>query len=147
MTRKYQVCRVIVPMVGREGNDRGIAGRAAPPLVRRSRGYACATDDRALAEARVNKTQLVEYVSKDAGLSKADARRAVDSVMGAVQAALKKGEDVSLTGFGRFSVVKRAARKGVNPRTGEPLRIRAGKAAKFTPGAGLKQAVAGRRRK
>jgi DNA-binding protein HU-beta len=95
----------------------------------------------------VNKTQLVEYVSKDAGLSKADARRAVDSVMGAVQAALKKGEDVSLTGFGRFSVVKRAARKGVNPRTGEPLRIRAGKAAKFTPGAGLKQAVAGRRRK
>jgi DNA-binding protein HU-beta len=95
----------------------------------------------------VNKSQLVEQVAKDTGLSAADARRAVDSVLAAVQASLKRGEDVSLIGFGRFSVVKRAARKGRNPRTGEPLRIRAGKAARFTPGAGLKQAVAGRRRK
>jgi DNA-binding protein HU-beta len=95
----------------------------------------------------VNKSQLVEQVAKDTGLNRADARRAVESVIATVQAALKRGEDVSLTGFGRFSVVKRAARKGVNPRTGEPLRIRAGKAARFTPGTGLKQAIAGRRRK
>jgi DNA-binding protein HU-beta len=95
----------------------------------------------------VNKSQLAEQVAKDTGLSRADARRAVDSVIATVQASLKKGEDVRLTGFGRFSVVKRAARKGINPRTREPLRIRAAKAAKFTPGTALKQAVAGRRRK
>jgi DNA-binding protein HU-beta len=95
----------------------------------------------------VNKSQLVEQVANDTGLSAADARRAVDSVIATVQKALKKGEDVSLVGFGRFSVVKRPARTGRNPQTGEPLRIRAGKAAKFTPGAGLKEAVAGRRRK
>jgi DNA-binding protein HU-beta len=95
----------------------------------------------------VNKSQLVEQVAKDTGLGRSDARRAVESVIATVQASLKRGEDVRLTGFGRFSVVKRAARKGRNPRTGEPLRIRAGKAARFTPGAALKQAVAGRRRK
>jgi nucleoid DNA-binding protein len=74
---------------------------------------------RTLGEARVNKSQLVEQVAKDTGLSRTDARRAVDSVIATVQKALKKGEDVSLTGFGRFSVVKRAARKGVNP---QPVR-------------------------
>jgi DNA-binding protein HU-beta len=95
----------------------------------------------------VNKSQLVEQVANDTGLRTADARRAVDSVIATVQKSLKRGEDVSLTGFGRFSVVKRAARKGVNPQTREPIRIRASKAAKFTPGAGLKEAVAGRRRK
>jgi DNA-binding protein HU-beta len=95
----------------------------------------------------VNKSQLVEQVARDTGLSAADARRAVDSLLAAVQASLKRGEDVSLIGFGRFSVVRRAARRGTNPRTGEPLRIRAGKAARFTPGAGLRQAVAGRRRR
>jgi DNA-binding protein HU-beta len=81
---------------------------------------------------------LVEQVAQDTGLRISDARRAVDSVIATVQKALKKGEDVSLTGFGKFSVVKRAARKGVNPRTREPVRIRASKAAKFTPVAGLK---------
>jgi nucleoid DNA-binding protein len=95
----------------------------------------------------VNKSQLVEQVANDTGLSKSDARRAIDSVIATVQRSLRKGEDVSLTGFGKFSVVKRPARMGRNPQTGEPLRIRAGKAARFTPGAGLKQAAGGRRRK
>jgi DNA-binding protein HU-beta len=121
-------------------------GRAEVILGRRVSTLA-PLEDRALGEARVNKSQLVEQVAKDTGLSRSDARRAVESVIATVQKALKKGEDVSLTGFGRFSVVKRAARTGRNPRTGEPLHIRAGKAARFTPGAGLKRAVAGRRRK
>ena len=95
----------------------------------------------------MNKSQLAKQVAKDTGLSSKDARRAVDSVMATVQKTLKKGEDVRLTGFGRFSVVKSAARKGTHPRTGALLRIRAGKAARFTPGARLKDAVAGRRRK
>jgi DNA-binding protein HU-beta len=89
----------------------------------------------------MNKSQLVDAVAADSGLSKADAGRAVDSVLVAVTKSLKKGDEVSITGFGMFSVVKRAARQGVNPRTGERVKIKASKAPKFTAGATLKQAV------
>jgi DNA-binding protein HU-beta len=94
----------------------------------------------------MNKSELIEAVSKDSGLTKADTGRALESLISTVQKSLKKGDDVAITGFGKFSVVKRAARKGVNPRTGEPVRIRASKAPKFSAGAGLKQAVAPRRK-
>jgi DNA-binding protein HU-beta len=89
----------------------------------------------------MNKSQLIEAISSDSGLTKADSARAVDSLVATVEKALKKGDDVSITGFGKFSVVKRAARQGVNPRTGERVKIKASKAPKFSPGAGLKQAV------
>ncbi|HEY7961506.1 MAG TPA: HU family DNA-binding protein [Solirubrobacteraceae bacterium] len=89
----------------------------------------------------MNKTQLVEAVAADSGLSKADAARAVESFVGTVSKTLKKGDEVVITGFGKFSVVKRAARQGVNPRTGEKVKIKASKAPKFTAGAGLKQMV------
>jgi DNA-binding protein HU-beta len=89
----------------------------------------------------MNKTQLVEAVAADSGLSKADASRAIESFVGTVGKTLKKGDEVVITGFGKFSVVKRAARQGVNPRTGEKVKIKASKAPKFTPGAALKQTV------
>lgn len=89
----------------------------------------------------MNKSQLVEAIASDSGLSKADSTRAVESFLGVVTKSLKKGEEVSITGFGKFSVVKRAARQGVNPRTGERVKIKASKAPKFSPGAGLKQAI------
>ncbi|HEV2998887.1 MAG TPA: HU family DNA-binding protein [Solirubrobacteraceae bacterium] len=89
----------------------------------------------------MNKTQLVEAVADDSGLSKADASRALESFVSTVGKALKKGDEIVITGFGKFSVVKRAARQGVNPRTGEKVKIKASKAPKFTAGAGLKQAV------
>jgi DNA-binding protein HU-beta len=89
----------------------------------------------------MNKSQLIDAVADDSGLSKADAGRAVDSVLATVSKSLKKGDEVSITGFGKFSVVKRAARQGVNPRTGERVKIKASKAPKFTAGATLKQAV------
>jgi DNA-binding protein HU-beta len=89
----------------------------------------------------MNKSQLVDAVAADSGLSRADAGRAVDSVLATVTKSLKKGDEVSVTGFGKFSVVKRAARQGVNPRTGERVKIKASKAPKFTAGATLKQAV------
>lgn len=89
----------------------------------------------------MNKSQLVDAVASDSGLSKADSARAIESVLGTVTKSLKKGEEVSITGFGKFSVVKRAARQGVNPRTGERVKIKASKAPKFTAGAGLKQAI------
>src|SRR5580693_4097034 len=91
----------------------------------------------------MNKTQLVEAVSADSGLSKADAARAVESFVGTVGKSLKKGDEVVITGFGKFSVVKRAARQGVNPRTGEKVKIKASKAPKFSAGTRLKRAVGG----
>jgi DNA-binding protein HU-beta len=89
----------------------------------------------------MNKSQLVETIAADSGLSKADAGRAVESFLATVGKTLKKGDEVVITGFGKFSVVKRAARQGVNPRTGEKVKIKASKAPKFTPGASLKQTV------
>jgi DNA-binding protein HU-beta len=89
----------------------------------------------------MNKSELVEAIHKDIGLSKADAARAIDSFLSNVTKTLKKGDEVILTGFGKFSVVKRAARQGVNPQTGEKVKIKASKAPKFSAGATLKQAV------
>jgi DNA-binding protein HU-beta len=89
----------------------------------------------------MNKSELIEAVAADSGLSKADSSRAIESFVGTVGKTLKKGDEVAITGFGKFSVVKRAARQGVNPRTGEKVKIKASKAPKFSPGAGLKQIV------
>lgn len=89
----------------------------------------------------MNKSQLVEAVASDSGLSKADSARAIESLLDTVTKTLKKGDEVSITGFGKFSVVKRAARQGVNPRTGERVKIKASKAPKFSAGATIKQAV------
>jgi DNA-binding protein HU-beta len=89
----------------------------------------------------MNKGDLIELVSGEAGLSKADASRAVDSVIAAITSALKGGKQVSLVGFGTFAVKKRAARTGRNPRTGEAIEIRASKVPGFRAGKALKDAV------
>ncbi|MEM1089607.1 MAG: HU family DNA-binding protein [Pseudomonadota bacterium] len=89
----------------------------------------------------MNKTELVEAVSNAADLSKSDAGEAVEAVLAAVTKALKKGDTVSLVGFGTFSVKKRAARTGRNPRTGETIKIKASKIPSFKAGKGLKDAV------
>jgi DNA-binding protein HU-beta len=93
----------------------------------------------------MNKAQLVEAVAKDSGLSKADSARAVDSLVTTVTKALKKGDDVAITGFGKWSVARRGARTGRNPQTGETVKIKASKAPKFTAGATLKGALNPRR--
>lgn len=93
----------------------------------------------------MNKSQLVDAVAEDTGFTKADAGIAVESVIDTVTRTLKRGDDVNITGFGKFSVVKRAARQGVNPRTGERVKIKASKAPKFSAGASLKQAVGGKK--
>jgi DNA-binding protein HU-beta len=89
----------------------------------------------------MNKSELVDAVAADSGLTKADAGRAIESYVTVVNKTLKKGEEIAITGFGKFSVVKRAARTGVNPRTGEKVKIKASKAPKFTAGASLKNSV------
>lgn len=93
----------------------------------------------------MNKSQLIDAVADDTGFTKVDAGVAVESVINTVTKTLKKGDEVSITGFGKFSVVKRAARQGVNPRTGERVKIKASKAPKFSAGASLKQAVSGKK--
>ncbi|MGH2914923.1 MAG: HU family DNA-binding protein [Solirubrobacteraceae bacterium] len=94
----------------------------------------------------MNKTELLEAVAKDSGLSKADSARALESVINTVTKTLKKGDEVAITGFGKFSVAKRGARTGRNPQTGEPVKIKASKSPKFSAGATFKNAVAGRRK-
>lgn len=89
----------------------------------------------------MNKTELVEAIAKTAGLTKADADRAVKAGIEVITKALKKGDSVQITGFGSFGVAKRAARKGRNPTTGKEIKIPASKAPKFKAGALLKKAV------
>ena len=82
----------------------------------------------------MNKTELIEHIALQADISKAAAARAVDAMMAGVTQSLKKGEPVSLVGFGTFVVSARAAREGRNPRTGEPVHIRAARLPRFRPG-------------
>ena len=89
----------------------------------------------------MNKGDLIEAVCSESGLSKADASRAVESMITAITRALKDGNQVSLIGFGTFTVKKRAARTGRNPRTGEAIEIRASKVPGFRAGKALKDAV------
>lgn len=89
----------------------------------------------------MNKNDLIAEVADAAELSKADATRAVDAVFDAVTNSLKGGDEVRLVGFGTFSVSKRAATTGRNPRTGEPIKIPASIQPKFKAGKGLKDAV------
>jgi DNA-binding protein HU-beta len=88
----------------------------------------------------MNKSELISEVAKVVSTKK-DAQNAVDCMVSSITKALKKGDDVTLTGFGTFKVVKRKARKGRNPYTGEEIKIKATKAPKFAPGKALKEAV------
>jgi DNA-binding protein HU-beta len=89
----------------------------------------------------VNKIELIEHVAKQADISKAAAGRAVEAIVGGIRSSLKKGNSVTLVGFGTFSIGKRAARAGRNPRTGAAIKIKAAKVPKFRPGKALKDAV------
>ena len=89
----------------------------------------------------MNKNDLVAVVANAAGLSKADAAKAVDGVFSAISDALTKGDEVRLVGFGTFNVSERASSEGRNPRTGEKITIPASKQPKFKAGKGLKDAV------
>lgn len=89
----------------------------------------------------MNKMDVVDAVASRAGLSKADAGRALDAFIDAISDALARGEKVTVTGFGTFEVRQRAARMGRNPQTGAPLHIPATKSPAFKAGKGLKDAV------
>jgi len=89
----------------------------------------------------MTKAEMIEKIVAGADLSKADASRALDAALDAIKGALKKGQKVTLVGFGTFSVTKRKARMGRNPRTGQEIKIAAAKTPKFTAGKALKDAI------
>ena len=89
----------------------------------------------------MNKAELIDAVAEAADISKASAARAVEAVTDSITTALKKDEQVSIVGFGTFSVRDRAAREGRNPRTGETIKIAASKVPGFKPGKALKDAL------
>lgn len=85
----------------------------------------------------MNKGQLIDAIANGSGLSKAASEKALNSTLDAISKALKKGERVGIVGYGSWSVVQRAARKGKNPQTGAVINIPAKKVVKFKPGADL----------
>ena len=89
----------------------------------------------------MNKSELIEHIAQQAEISKLAAERAVDALVGAVKSSLRKGQVVTLVGFGTFLAGKRAARTGRNPRTGAALKIAAARVPKFRAGKALKDAV------
>ena len=89
----------------------------------------------------MTKAEFIDQVADRAGLSKKDASEAVDAVLETIEDALKRGSDVVFSGFGKFSVSRRAAREGRNPATGEKIHIQASNVPKFSAGASLKKAV------
>jgi DNA-binding protein HU-beta len=92
-------------------------------------------------ENAMNKADLVTRVAKDAEITKRQAEKALDALVGGVQEALLKGDSITLVGFGTFSVMSRSARKGRNPQTGQEIFIPANKTPKFKAGKGLREAV------
>ena len=91
----------------------------------------------------MTKSEFVDQVSSESGLSKGDAGEAVDAVLTVIQSTLQRGGDISFTGFGKFSVADRGARQGVNPQTGERIQIAASRVPRFSAGSSLKKAVKG----
>jgi DNA-binding protein HU-beta len=92
-------------------------------------------------ESTMNKTELAGQIAERAGVSATQAGRVLDATLQSIEAALAAGDEVSITGFGKFSVANRAPRQGVNPATGEPMAIAASKAPRFSAGSRLKEAV------
>lgn len=91
----------------------------------------------------MNKTELIEAIANEANLSKKDAEAAVNAYASVITDTLKKGDKVTLVGFGTYEVRERAARTGKNPQTGEEIKIKAAKIPAFKPGKGLKDTVNG----
>ena len=91
----------------------------------------------------MTKSEFVDHVADRANLTKKQAADAVDAMLSTIEDTLKRGSEVTFSGFGKFHVAQRGARQGVNPQTGERIQIAASKAPKFSAGSGLKKAVKG----
>jgi DNA-binding protein HU-beta len=94
----------------------------------------------------MTKAELVEAIRAEAGIGKGQAEAALEAFQNAITKCLKKGDKLTLTGFGTFGVTSRKARMGRNPQTGEPLKIKAAKVPKFTAGKVLKESIGGKKK-
>lgn len=92
----------------------------------------------------MNKGELIEALAEANEMSVSQSRRYLESMLDMIEKKIKKGEEVNITGFGKFEVVKRAGRKGRNPATGESIKVPARKVPKFVAGASLKRSVSGK---
>lgn len=104
--------------------------------------YACNAIKNTFVELNMNKAELSDFIADHADISKAKAGQAIDAFVAAVTSALKKGDSVTLVGFGTFTTAERSARTGRNPATGDAIEIPASVSPKFKPGKQLKDAVA-----
>ena len=89
----------------------------------------------------MTKSEFVDQVASESGLSKGDANKAVETALQVIEDTLKRGGEINITGFGKFSVAERGARQGVNPQTGERIQIAASRVPRFSAGSALKNAV------
>ena len=89
----------------------------------------------------MTKSEFVDQVASESGLSKGEATKAVDATLTVIEETLKRGGEINFTGFGKFSVADRGARQGVNPQTGEKIQIAASRVPRFSAGSALKSAV------
>ncbi len=89
----------------------------------------------------MNRTDLIDYMAENTSFTKTDCTKALNAFLEAVKDSLSKGEDVTLIGFGTFTITERKAREGRNPRTGKKIKIKSSKVPKFKPGKGLKEAI------
>jgi DNA-binding protein HU-beta len=92
-------------------------------------------------EEKVTKSEFVDQVASESGLSKGDATKAVEASLKVIEDTLKRGGEINFTGFGKFSVADRGARQGVNPQTGERIQIAASRVPKFSAGSALKKSI------
>jgi DNA-binding protein HU-beta len=92
-------------------------------------------------EEKVTKSEFVDQVASESGLSKGEATKAVEASLKVIEDTLKRGGEINFTGFGKFSVADRGARQGVNPQTGERIQIAASKVPKFSAGSALKKSI------
>ncbi len=91
----------------------------------------------------MTKSEFVDQVAAESGLSKTDASEAVDAMLTVIEDTLKRGGEINFTGFGKFAVAERGARQGVNPQTGEKIQISASRVPRFSAGSALKKSVKG----
>ena len=91
----------------------------------------------------MTKSEFVDQVAAESGLSKGDATKAVVTSLKVIEDTLKRGGEINITGFGKFSVADRGARQGVNPQTGERIQIAASRVPKFSAGSALKKSIKG----
>jgi DNA-binding protein HU-beta len=117
-------------------------GPIGPLYLDRAFGYPAAFCEEGVGV--LNKGELVEALALENDMSVSQSKRYLESLLELIEKKIKKGEDVNITGFGKFEVVKRAGRKGRNPATGEAIKVPARKAPKFTPGVALKRSIAGK---